>query len=389
MKIKSVVKFLRFTLISSGFLLVFNTITSQNLIPNPSFEEFIDFEKSNSQGWHAVQKTDSPDYFNLSTTEPYNNLFNEFMGGTEPKSGNGFVGIFCIRVDPNRDIKNIREFIEVPLINGLEKDSLYKVGLSICLDNESNIAVKNFGVFFSSNTNQLNNDFKTLKLKPQIEFNSTLLDNTNSWVELQASYTAKGSEKFLTLGNFMTDKLTITKKRISISEKGKQKKWGLTKKELAAYYYIDDVIIEKIQLATDSSSFEIIDGPIAKEQFFDIDEIKIDSLIVLKNIVFEFNKSDLLPESFNEIEKLYQLLVTNPEIRVKLEGHTDNVGEYDFNLELSMKRVESVTAYLISKGINSERIEFEGYSYSVPLESNDSEEGRAINRRVAFKIIQK
>jgi len=172
-------------------------------------------------------------------------------------------------------------------------------------------------------------------------------------------------------------------------QKGKQKKWGLTKKELAAYYYIDDVIIEKIQLATDSSSFEIIDGPIAKEQFFDIDEIKIDSLIVLKNIVFEFNKSDLLPESFNEIEKLYQLLVTNPEIRVKLEGHTDNVGEYDFNLELSMKRVESVTAYLISKGINSERIEFEGYSYSVPLESNDSEEGRAINRRVAFKIIQK
>jgi len=275
------------------------------------------------------------------------------------------------------------------MISTLEKDSVDKVGVSVCLDNESNLAIKNFGMLFSSNTNQINTDFKSLKLKPQVNFNTTFLDSTGNWIALQSLYKASGKEKFLTLGNFMTDKLTISKKSTPILEKKKQKKWGLTKKELAAYYYIDDVIIEKIPFTPDSSSFIKIVQPPAEEPFFDIDQIKIDSLIILKNIVFDFNKSDLLPESFNEIDKLYQLMVTNPAIRVKLEGHTDNVGEYDFNLDLSLKRVESVTVCLINKGIQPDRIEFEGFSYSVPLESNDTDEGRAINRRVAFKIIQK
>jgi len=127
----------------------FININAQNLIPNHSFEEYINFDTANYEGWHKAQKSDTPDYFNLSNDRPYNNIFNKFIGGIYPKTNNGFVGIFCYRVCPNRNIKNIREFIETPLIKQLEKDSLYRIQISLCLDMESNVAIKNFGIFFS------------------------------------------------------------------------------------------------------------------------------------------------------------------------------------------------------------------------------------------------
>jgi OmpA-OmpF porin, OOP family len=372
----------------SLLLIIILPIQSQNLVPNPSFEAFIDFNNAKSTGWHKVQISDTPDYFNLSSSNSFNNIFSDYIGGTSPKSGDGFVGIFCYRVQPERSIKNIREYIETPLITAFEKDSLYKVEVSLCLDGESNYAIKNFGVFFSNERVQLNKGFNPFTTKPQLEFNSSYLDSTDAWIILQSFYKANGSEKFVTLGNFRPDKTTTVKSNIPIKDKRKKEKWDLTKKEKSAYYYIDDVIIEKITI-TDQSKIITTKGLIEPdESVFNINEIKADSSIILKNIVFEFNKSELMPQSYNEINKLYQLMVSNPDIRVKLEGHTDNIGGYDLNLQLSIKRVESVTSFLIFKGINPNRIEYAGYSYSNPLVSNETDEGRAINRRVAFKIIQ-
>jgi OOP family OmpA-OmpF porin len=170
---------------------------------------------------------------------------------------------------------------------------------------------------------------------------------------------------------------------------GKKEKWDLIKNEKSAYYYVDDVVVQKVTIARNQPVLDHEKNEQSNDTLFKINEITIDSSIVLKNIIFEFNKSDLLPESYYEINKLYKLMTSNPNIRIKLEGHTDNIGGYDFNLKLSIRRVESVTTYLINKGIDPNRIEFAGYSYSFPLESNQTEEGRKINRRVTFKIIQK
>jgi outer membrane protein OmpA-like peptidoglycan-associated protein len=115
----------------------------------------------------------------------------------------------------------------------------------------------------------------------------------------------------------------------------------------------------------------------------------LDSTIILKNIFFEFNKADLLPASFNELQKLHDLMVKNATLKIKIEGHTDNHGNYEFNLQLSKKRAESVVLYLINKGISSDRMESAGFSYAIPVASNDTPEGRQLNRRVAFKIISK
>jgi hypothetical protein len=79
---------------------------------------------------------------------------------------------------------------------------------------------------------------------------------------------------------------------------------------------------------------------------------------------------------------------TNPDIRIELSGHTDNRGDKSLNIKLSTERVKRVKSYLVSKGIAAKRIEGKGYGGSKPLDSNATEAGRKLNRRVEFKIIR-
>lgn len=109
----------------------------------------------------------------------------------------------------------------------------------------------------------------------------------------------------------------------------------------------------------------------------------------LKNVFFETNKYDLKPESMSELDKLVTFLNYNKTVTGELGGHTDNVGDDKSNLTLSENRAKSVYSYLISKGISSERLSFNGYGETQFITTNDSEGGRAKNRRTVFKIISK
>jgi outer membrane protein OmpA-like peptidoglycan-associated protein len=108
--------------------------------------------------------------------------------------------------------------------------------------------------------------------------------------------------------------------------------------------------------------------------------------IVLNNIFFESSKFDLKPESKIELNKLATLLNANPERKVEIGGHTDNVGADDANLLLSQNRAKAVVDYLVSQGISAERLTSKGYGETVPIASNDTEEGRAKNRRTEFTV---
>ena len=111
--------------------------------------------------------------------------------------------------------------------------------------------------------------------------------------------------------------------------------------------------------------------------------------IILKNIFFDFDKATLRPESASELERLVKLLNDVPTLQIEISGHTDNKGSDDYNQKLSHKRARSVVENLISKGISGGRLEYKGYGESVPIASNDTEEGRQLNRRTEFKILKK
>ncbi|MBX6380917.1 MAG: OmpA family protein [Thermoflavifilum aggregans] len=117
--------------------------------------------------------------------------------------------------------------------------------------------------------------------------------------------------------------------------------------------------------------------------------IQLHARVVLKNIFFDFNKYDLKPESRPELDRLVQFLRDNPTLHIAIKGYTDSVGAASFNLVLSQHRAEAVMQYLIQHGIAASRLKAIGYGATQPVATNETEEGRALNRRVEFEIIEK
>ena len=116
---------------------------------------------------------------------------------------------------------------------------------------------------------------------------------------------------------------------------------------------------------------------------------EIGSKVVLRNVFFDIGKSDLKAESIAEVENIRKLLNSDMQLRVQINGHTDNVGNAASNKALSLKRATSVVSYLVKNGVSADRLTAKGYGSERPIVSNDDEEGgREINRRTEIEIIR-
>lgn len=111
--------------------------------------------------------------------------------------------------------------------------------------------------------------------------------------------------------------------------------------------------------------------------------------IVIPNISYDFNQSELKPESKIELDKLARILIETPKVVIEISAHTDEKGGNEYNLSLSQKRAQNVVNYLISKGVSEARMVAKGYGESQPLKKNaETEENHALNRRTTFKVIK-
>lgn len=126
-------------------------------------------------------------------------------------------------------------------------------------------------------------------------------------------------------------------------------------------------------------SFFIVDIP--------LQPIEAGASIVLKNIFFDVKKFELKTASVSELEKVAALLNENPKLMIQISGHTDNVGSDADNLTLSLNRAKAVTAYLTGKGIAGKRLTYKGYGATKPIASNDTEQGKALNRRTELNVV--
>jgi len=116
-------------------------------------------------------------------------------------------------------------------------------------------------------------------------------------------------------------------------------------------------------------------------------EVGVD--VPLNNIFFEYAKAILQPTSFPELDRIADTMKENPNLVIEIQGHTDNVGSNESNQKLSQDRAEAVRKYLLSKKIQTARITSVGYGETKPIATNDTEEGRAQNRRVQLAIVRK
>jgi OOP family OmpA-OmpF porin len=108
---------------------------------------------------------------------------------------------------------------------------------------------------------------------------------------------------------------------------------------------------------------------------------------VLVGVNFDFNKTTLKSESYIILFHSVLMLEENPDMVVEIGGHTDNIGSEEVNMKLSNRRAQVVKDYLVSKGIDTNRLKVKGYGELMPITDNSTPEGRALNRRIEFKIL--
>jgi outer membrane protein OmpA-like peptidoglycan-associated protein len=108
------------------------------------------------------------------------------------------------------------------------------------------------------------------------------------------------------------------------------------------------------------------------------------SRIITHGILFDVDKSTIKPQSMGTINQIFQFLKDDPSLKFEIDGHTDNTGESQHNLQLSQQRADAVKDQLVSMGIESSRLTTKGFGDSKPIADNSSPEGKANNRRVEF-----
>jgi OOP family OmpA-OmpF porin len=118
--------------------------------------------------------------------------------------------------------------------------------------------------------------------------------------------------------------------------------------------------------------------------------VNADGCYFLKGLHFDTDKAELKAGLgyFKELDLVADVLIKNPDVKGEVQGHTDNVGNAEYNQNLSERRAASVKEYLVSKGVAAERLTVKGYGLTMPIASNDTKEGRAKNRRVQLKEIK-
>lgn len=338
---------------------------TQNLVKNPSFEDYIEcpndlgtFEKH--VNFWSTPSAGTSDYFNKCSTimgAPQN-----FNGEQEPVDGNAYAGIYFIAPG------DYREYLQAELQYQLEENQEYILSFYISLAEGSDFAIKDFGVVLSEEKLDLKTKknlskgelFRAKKKFQEFEIHENEFHkNRSNWIKLETSFIASGFENYLILGNLRTNKTTR-------KEQAKRKQY-----KKGAYYYIDLVELKNAENTTSI-----------------IHKFKKDSVYTFKNIHFDFDKFILTKEAKVELNGLYKTLIAKPDYTLEIHAHTDDYGSEDYNQKLSGQRAKAIESYFLQRAIPKTRIVSVGHGSSKPLKPNSSEENRQLNRRAEFTLRQ-
>ncbi|MEX0290210.1 MAG: OmpA family protein [Flavobacteriaceae bacterium] len=349
------------------------TLLAQNLVENPSFEEYLDCPKRlgnfNTDVAHWSTPTiGSTDYFNacskaMGTPENFN--------GKQPADfGNGYAGMYMYAPD------DYREYIQVPLVKTLEAGKKYSISFYVSLAERSDYAVKEFGVLFSEH--KLQKAIKKELSKMQLykgggnRFNfmeigyTNFYKDTKDWILVQTQFVAKGMENFLTIGNFENN---VRTRKFKTKRDAKQ----------GAYYYIDMIALEGSGQSEQGD--KVKNKEVIANTTFELDKVH-----TFNNVLFEFDKYQLLETAKADLLKIYNYLEADSSLNIAIAGHTDAIGSASYNKLLSDNRCNSVAQYLMKMGLTEDRISWKGHGGTQPVADNDTEVGRQLNRRVEFVI---
>jgi outer membrane protein OmpA-like peptidoglycan-associated protein len=249
----------------------------------------------------------------------------------------------------------------------------------------SSHASNNIGMYFSDEA-VITRDRMPLFFTPQVNTEKVIKSKWNMWQKVYGVFEVDSEKKFLLIGNFYMDEDTQTE--------------AFPEGEKGSYYYIDDVMVRRAKPGEELTPkprptrapqqkrvLEVNEVVSTKEVKLDSIDYKVGNTIRLENIFFEFDKAALLPQSKTELQKLIDIMLDYPLMKIEIAGHTDNVGTATYNQKLSEERAKSVVEFLINAKVEQSRLTYNGYGSSRPATTNETDAGRAYNRRVEFTIM--
>ncbi len=355
---------------------------ANQLISNPNFDKYYfkplylindgyDQIESLIPGWYSPDKA-TPDYY--SSFRFVEGVPRHFQS-TEQTNG-GYVGLMLYLGEGSNQYyipPDYTETLQTKLLMPLQKGEIYCLKIRIRLSENSGFSINKFGILFSEKAMNFENT-KSLDLA-SISFTNDLI-NQDNWSALCANYTAKGGEGYMSIGRFAsTDNLTSRsqsfrfKSPLNINE--------------SAYYLLDEIQLYETNDSTECLC-ETSNNFFKTETATNTVEFTIGDTIILNKILFEFDNHKLNPGSFNELGQLAEYMLATSEIKIEITGHTDNVGNDQYNLELSKRRANEVSKWLVENGIDKNRIKTKGVGNKYPIDLN--RDNSQVNRRVEILL---
>ncbi|MFK5982276.1 MAG: T9SS type A sorting domain-containing protein [Flavobacteriaceae bacterium] len=226
------------------FIVVTNTIISQNLVPNPSFEEYYDCPYYQGEFyvdfWFVTNGNPyTPDYYNdCSPNETPSDVPENIAGFQYPYEGEGYVGIQCYGNNSGR-----REYIEIQLSTPLLQNQEYEFSMYVSLADRFGKAINNLGALFTDDIVEASSGVNLIEANPQVKAEVPITDKEN-WTQITGTFIAEGGEEYLTIGNFFSDEdtETVTVWPYDFSNWGK--------------YYIDAVSLTQVVLSTNENTLK-------------------------------------------------------------------------------------------------------------------------------------
>jgi outer membrane protein OmpA-like peptidoglycan-associated protein len=368
-----------------------------NLVLNSSFESIEGKLKKLSQinfasDWQSPTALNA-DLFSKSIKGDIS-VPENIYGKEYPKDGDNYAGILTFSYNN----KKPRTYLQTKLVKSLTSGLDYCINVHISLADLSRYAIDNIGIHFSETPLSLDKKGDII-FSDKSELDKVLKDQENKifksrykWEKICGIYNADGKEKYITIGNFYNNKDTKYEKLLKPND--------LTGVQLAeAYYYIDKI---EVSLTDDPSSCNCNnDGRKKRESIVyhlevDLDEsLPLDTKLKKHSIYFDVESYTLDPMFDDKLNNLVKILIDNPDLKLSINGHTDNLEteaikddpENKKLINLGDYRSKSVKDFLIKNGIVSERLNTQNFKSVKPASKGSSMFSMAKNRRVEFIII--
>lgn len=337
-------------------LFVSTTLSSQNLILNPGFENYSSCPYSITSMDVLLEEISLPtsssgDYFHECGSEDFS-VPSNFKGTQKASEGSGYIGLYFYALN------NYREYVQLNTSKKLREKHPYKISLQVSLAETSTLAMKNMSILLMNKKIKVPNStvltHSRLDLEENVEFHEVKLRADNSisekegWVTLSAEFDAKGFETQIIFGNFQTNEdtpLSQPDKRPLSSD--------------FSYYFVDNFMLEELPRVN----------------------YEKDKIYVLEQNPFDPKGYELDAKAVADIQKIFKFLKENAEVQMKITGHSDNIGTTEYNKFISSLRARAVALHLKKLGIADDRIVWEGVGDTKPLKSrtpraNGFEDGR-------------